>query len=51
MPADYAKLLAVMYAGLAQGAEERMNGVVEEVTGRAPMRLREFVEGNREVWG
>ena len=39
MPEDYTRILAAMYASLAHGSESRMNGVVREGSGEAPMTL------------
>ncbi|KAI1075027.1 putative ergot alkaloid A [Whalleya microplaca] len=50
VPAEYAPVLAAADGFVRQGGEERTNGVVEEVTGRAPRRFRDFVEANRGVW-
>ncbi|KAH9997176.1 putative ergot alkaloid A [Xylariaceae sp. FL0662B] len=50
VPADYAATLAAMDGPVRAGAEDRVNGVVAEVTGRAPRRFRDFVLEKRDVW-
>lgn len=42
---DYAQMLAGLDTSIKNGAEDRMNDVVERVTGKAPRRFRDFAEG------
>ncbi|KAI2616063.1 putative ergot alkaloid A [Hypoxylon sp. NC1633] len=50
VPAEFAKLVASMDTMIKNGAEDRINDVVESVTGRKPRSFREFVEANKAVW-
>ncbi len=43
IPDDYARLLAQLDTAIKDGAEERLNSVILEVTGRAPRRFEDFV--------
>ncbi|MDQ1294177.1 MAG: hypothetical protein QG608_2060 [Actinomycetota bacterium] len=45
MPGGYARFLAALDVGIAQGAEDRTTPVVQEVTGRPPRAFREFCRG------
>ncbi|TBL43335.1 ergot alkaloid biosynthesis protein [Verrucosispora sp. SN26_14.1] len=45
LPVDFARLLAELDAGIAQGAEDRVTDVVERLTGREPRDFREFLSG------
>lgn len=47
---EWAELLTGLDVGISQGREERLNDVVEKVTGTQPLGMREFVERNKEVW-
>ncbi|KAK2807527.1 hypothetical protein FQN50_005395 [Emmonsiellopsis sp. PD_5] len=47
----YADMLAGMDVAISKGSEERMNDVVERVTGEKPKTFREFAEGVKGVWG
>jgi len=44
IPDDYARLLAQLDTAIKDGAEERLNNVVLDTTGREPRGFREFVE-------
>ena len=44
IPDDYARLLAQLDTAIKNGAEERLNSVILDVTGREPRTFREFVE-------
>jgi festuclavine dehydrogenase len=52
LPAAYADMMAKLDTAIKEGKEERLNGVVEGVTGGRPKRLREFVDEGVEkgVW-
>ncbi|KAL8740189.1 MAG: hypothetical protein Q9190_007081 [Brigantiaea leucoxantha] len=50
VPEAYAKMLGNLDTQIADGAENIMNKVVEEVGGRLPTTLRAFVEKNKTVW-
>lgn len=50
LPEAYARRLGDGEERASRGEFAVLNGVVEEVAGRAPVRLRGFVEKNREVW-
>ncbi|KAL9624676.1 MAG: hypothetical protein Q9160_001030 [Pyrenula sp. 1 TL-2023] len=47
---EWAELLTWLDVGISEGREERLNDVVERVTGRKPVGMREFLETNKEVW-
>ncbi|KAK2772969.1 hypothetical protein FQN52_004803 [Onygenales sp. PD_12] len=47
---DYADMLVGMDVAISKGSEERMNDVVERVTGEKPKTFREFAEGVKGVW-
>lgn len=44
VPEEYARLLARLDGAVEEGAEERVNGVVEQVTGKRPVGFGEFVQ-------
>lgn len=46
-PEQLAKLIAFLEISSAKGAEERMNHVVEKVTGRSPQNFDAWVEENK----
>ncbi|KAI1801858.1 putative ergot alkaloid A [Daldinia bambusicola] len=50
MPAEDAKMLADMDGLIRNGAEDRLNDVVEEVTGTRPVSFIDFAIRNREAW-
>ena len=52
MSPEYAHFLAysVVHVG-SSGAEERLNNTVKDLTGKDPVRFRDFVEANKGVWG
>ena len=50
MPAEYSHMLARMDTMIANGAEERLNDVVEEITGEKPRSFRDFAEANKACW-
>lgn len=52
VPADYSRLLAQLDTAIKNGAEERLNRVVLEVTGREARRFLEYVDGCVEsgIW-
>ncbi|KKZ62183.1 hypothetical protein EMCG_03321 [[Emmonsia] crescens] len=43
---DYAQMLAGLDTSIKNGAEDRMNDVVERVTAKAPRKFRDFAEGS-----
>lgn len=43
IPDDYARLLAQLDTAVKKGAEERLNSVVLDVTGRHPRSFQDFV--------
>jgi hypothetical protein len=49
---DYAGMLAGLDTAIKEGKEERINGVVREVTGREPKKLGVFVDEcvQRGIW-
>ncbi len=50
IPADYAALLADLEDAIQHGAEDRVTGTVEEVTGRAPKSFTAFAQDNAGAW-
>lgn len=50
MPEQLAKLIAFLEVSSVKGAEERMNHVVEKVTGRSPQNFDAWVEENKAAW-
>ena len=44
LPEEYARMLAQLDTAIREGREERLNGVVEQVTGRKPKTLGTFVD-------
>lgn len=50
IPDDYAAMLAGMDTAVANGVEDRLNDVVENVTGRAPRTFREFAVASKRKW-
>ncbi len=50
MPEQFAKFLTSLEVSSAHGAEDRMNDVVEKVTGRPPQKFDAWVEENKFAW-
>ncbi|KXJ91368.1 hypothetical protein Micbo1qcDRAFT_195479 [Microdochium bolleyi] len=50
LPKEYAPILASLDTIIRNGAEDRINNLVEEVTGRRPRSFRQFVEEEKETW-
>lgn len=52
MGEDYARMLAGLDTAIREGKEDRLNGVVKEVTGKEPKRLEVFVDEcvGRGIW-
>lgn len=50
MQDGYAQALAKMDEKIANGAEDRLNQTVEQLTGRPPRTFKDFVEKNRAAW-
>lgn len=50
MPEHIVGFLTWLEEGAKGGMEERMNQVVEELTGRKPMGFEEFARENKGVW-
>lgn len=50
MEQQYAKILSAMDIAIAGGSEDRVSNEVASITGKAPMRLSDFVARCREVW-
>ena len=50
MPDEYANMLSSMDTMIAKGAEERLNDVVEGITGEEPRSFRDFAEANTACW-
>ena len=50
MPPDYAKMLSTLDTAISQGAEDRLNTVVTDVTGRGPKRFVDFARENKSAW-
>lgn len=50
VPEAYSKPLAAMDTAIGHGSEERLNDVVQTVTGRPAKTFREFAEENRQVF-
>jgi len=46
LPPDYARSLAGLDTMIRGGGEDRINDVVQQVTGRPPRSFREFFEEN-----
>ncbi|SMO81776.1 Uncharacterized conserved protein YbjT, contains NAD(P)-binding and DUF2867 domains [Paracoccus laeviglucosivorans] len=46
----YARTLAAMDSRIAAGAEDRVTYCVARLTRRAPVALRDFIDGNRTLW-
>lgn len=49
-PPEYANILAGLDTLIRDGGEDRINDVVQQVTGRPPRSFRQFIEENKEVW-
>ena len=43
IPEDYAKVLAQLDTAIKEGQEERVNDIVMNVTGKAPVSLEAFI--------
>ncbi|MEN3748942.1 NmrA family NAD(P)-binding protein [Sphingomonas sp. HF-S3] len=50
LPAPYAEALARMDDAIAQGSEDRVTTQVEQVTGRQPTRLADFLAAHRSAY-
>lgn len=50
MPQQLAQFVTSLEVLSANGAEDRMNDVVETVTGRPPQNLDAWVEENKTAW-
>ena len=50
VPEHYAKFLTALEVSAAGGSEDKMNDVVEKVTGRAPKNFDSFAQENKTVW-
>lgn len=50
LPAPYAETLARMDEAIAQGSEDRVTAQVEQVTGRPPTRLADFLVAHRAAF-
>ncbi|OTA81175.1 hypothetical protein M434DRAFT_380496 [Hypoxylon sp. CO27-5] len=50
MPAEDAKMLAEMDTMIKNGAEDRLNHVVEEVTGTLPLSFHDFAVREKGAW-
>ena len=50
IPSEMAGFLAQLDVQISGGAEDRLNTTVKDVTGKAPMAFRDFVEANKDVW-
>ena len=48
IPEGYARPLAMMDTMIANGGEDRLNDVVQKMTGRPPKTFRKFAEQNRD---
>jgi hypothetical protein len=49
-PEPTAQFMATLETMTAAGTEERMNDVVEKVTGRPPQTFDSFVQENKSAW-
>lgn len=49
---DYARMLAGLDTAIREGKEDRLNGVVKDVTGEEPKKLEVFVDEcvGRGIW-
>jgi festuclavine dehydrogenase len=50
MPKQIAETVARMDTSIQNGAEERLNDVVLDLTGKSPKSFRAFAEANKDVW-
>ncbi|KAH7124669.1 family ergot alkaloid biosynthesis protein [Dactylonectria macrodidyma] len=50
MPRDYAQMVSSLDTDIKKGSEDRLNNVVEEMTGKPPGKFRDFAEQNKHVW-
>lgn len=50
MPADDAAMMAQMDTMVKEGAEDRLNDVVQTLTGIPPLSFREFASREKHVW-
>ena len=48
IPDEWAKVLSMLDVMVANGGEERLNDVVERITGRPPRKFRTFVKEKRD---
>ena len=51
MPEHVAKFMTSLEVLGASGAEDRMNDVVEKVTGSKPQTFDAWVQENKSLWG
>ncbi|KAF3762251.1 NAD(P)-binding protein [Cryphonectria parasitica EP155] len=50
LPEEYARIMAGMDEAIKHGSEEKLNDVVQSMTGKKPRTFREFAEANKAVW-
>ncbi|KAL9045201.1 MAG: hypothetical protein Q9214_001723 [Letrouitia sp. 1 TL-2023] len=50
MPDSYAKMLSNLDTQVSNGLENKLNDVVENLTGRPPKTFKAFAEENKAVW-
>ena len=50
LPEDFAKFLTYLEVLAANGSEDVMNDVVEQVTGRPPQKFDAFAQENKAAW-
>lgn len=50
LPEDYATTLSAMDGAIAAGSEDRVTANVQELTGRSPVSITEFVRRNAGAW-
>ena len=50
MARDYAEMLAAMDTAIKHGSEERTNDVVLALTGKKPLRFKEWAVGAKAAW-
>ncbi|KAJ5836789.1 NAD(P)-binding protein [Penicillium robsamsonii] len=49
-PLGYAKMLSAHDTAISQGAEDRLNTVIADITGREPKRFVDFARENKSAW-
>ena len=48
---DYtSNMLAELDTGIKNGMEDRLNDVVQKVTGKAPVTYKEYAEKHKDAW-